>query len=135
MKRHQEAKRGFSFFIRPVLSFGVSKYNLFSCSSYFYSYLHVVILIVFYIRLFQIFKPHQTQIQDQQHALQSSDNLKIIRLTKTLMSTFVSPLLTLCYFRFLCFLKFFLKTLYRVFGSRNFNGRFYWHCSIYQLFY
>lgn len=92
MKRHQEAKRGFSFFIRPVLSFGVSKYNLFSCSSYFYSYLHVVILIVFYIRLFQIFKRHQTQIQAQQHALQSSDNLKIIRLTKTLISTFVSRL-------------------------------------------
>ena len=120
MKRHQEAKRGFSFFIRPVLSFGVSKYNLFSCSSYFYSYLHVVILIVFYIRLFQIFKPHQTQIQDQQHALQSSDNLKIIRLTKTLMSTFV------CRLDFMLFLLFMFLILFENSIQSFWKPEFYW---------
>ena len=51
-----------------------------------------------YIRIFQIVKLHQTQIQAQQQALQSSDNLNIIRLKKSSMSTFVFYIvLILCY--------------------------------------
>ena len=55
-----------------------------------------------YIRIYHIVKRHQTQIQVQQQAVQSSndaDNVNIMRLKKSSMSTFVFYIvLILCYF-------------------------------------
>ena len=64
-----------------------------------------------YIRIFQIVKRHQSQIQAQQQAVQNSDasdNLNIMRLMKSSMNTFVFYIvLILCYFPL-----FVLMTLY-----------------------
>ena len=61
-----------------------------------------------YIRIFQIVKRHQTQIQAQQQAVQSSyvsGNLNIIRLKKSSMNTFVFyVVLILCYVPMFMFL-------------------------------
>ena len=102
-------------------------------------FLAVIIFIVicllisafFYIRIFQIAKRHQTQIQVQQQAVQSSNNLNIIRRKKGSMNAFAFyVVLILCYF------PMFIETPYAgqhiLLESRM---AFYWNCSIYELFY
>ena len=83
----------------------------------FYIYLSFGILILLHlIRIFQIVKRHQTQIQVQQQAVQSSDNLNIIRLKKSSMNTFVFFIvLLLCYFPLLVHLIRYRNFIYNTF--------------------
>ena len=87
-------------------------------------FLAVIIFIVIcllisafcYIRIFQIAKRHQTQIQVQQQAVQSSGNLNIIRLKKSSMNAFVFyVVLILCYFPMFMFLILYRNSIYNTF--------------------
>lgn len=99
-------------------SFGIVFWNF---QMYF---LAVIIFIVIcllisafcYIRIFQIAKRHQTQIQAQQQAVQSSDNLNTIRLKKSSMNAFeFYVVLILCYFPMFMFLILYRNSIYNTF--------------------